>query len=267
MDYIRKRDLVHSEPLRLTFSAIAWTAGPSLGVYLNRQGGPGAAEALSALSAGALIAYFWFLRMRENPAVAAATRPPPAPLGSIRRFVEQPRLRLAWILPFGRSCWWAMFFVYPPIYMVDAGLPQAGALLVSVANALLLLTPLVGRLAARIGLRRPMIVSFAVAGLSTILAAVFFASPILVAAAMLVGALACSALDAMGNIPFMRSVRPFERPQMTTVFRTYIDLSQLLPSAVFAVLLSLFDLRAVFVATGLWMLAEALIARYLPRRF
>jgi hypothetical protein len=53
---------------------------------------------------------------------------------------------------------------------------------------------------------------------------------------------------------------------MTTVFRTYIDLSELLPSALFAVLLSFFGLASVFATTGVLMLAIGLTARLLPRR-
>ena len=52
---------------------------------------------------------------------------------------------------------------------------------------------------------------------------------------------------------------------MTTVFRTYIDLSELLPSALFALLLTFFGLESVFAATGVAMLAIGLFARYLPR--
>jgi hypothetical protein len=72
-------------------------------------------------------------------------------------------------------------------------------------------------------------------------------------------------LDGLGNIPFLRAVKPFERPQMATVFRTYIDLSDLLPAALYSVLLSFFDIRVVFLAAGLWMLVAAAVARHLPR--
>ena len=72
-------------------------------------------------------------------------------------------------------------------------------------------------------------------------------------------------LDGLGNIPFLRAVRPFERPQMATVFRTYIDLSDLLPAALYSLLLTFFDIRAVFFAAGLWMLVSAAVARHLPR--
>lgn len=79
---------------------------------------------------------------------------------------------------------------------------------------------------------------------------------------------ACGAvtLDALGGIPFMRFVHPYERPQMTSVYRTYIDMSDLLSAALFSLLLSHFDLRAVFIASGLFALGAALVARQLPRR-
>jgi hypothetical protein len=54
---------------------------------------------------------------------------------------------------------------------------------------------------------------------------------------------------------------------MTSVFRTYMELSQLLPAAAFAVVLTAFPIQAVFVLLGGYLLVSALIARYLPRRF
>ncbi|MFZ5790550.1 MAG: MFS transporter [Pseudomonadota bacterium] len=267
MDYIRRRDLVRSEPLKLMFSAGAWTLGPGLGVWLYGHAGPGTAEALSAASALLLLIYFWYLRISENPAVAAATRPPPNPFAAIRRFVSQPRLRLGWFIPFGRSCWWAMFFVYPALYMVQAGKGElAGALLVSAGNAMLFATPLFGRVAARIGIRRPIIGAFVGLGALTILAGLLYDQPWLAAAALLAGSAFCCVLDSFGNIPYMRAVRPLERPQMTTVFRTYIDLSDLLPQAFYSLLLSFFDVRAVFFACGLFMLVEAAVALNIPKK-
>ena len=80
-------------------------------------------------------------------------------------------------------------------------------------------------------------------------------------------AAACGAvtLDALGGIPFMRFVHPYERPQMTSVYRTYIDMSDLVSAAAFWLLLNLFDLQAVFIASGLFALGMALVARQLPR--
>jgi MFS family permease len=267
MDYIRRRDLVRSEPLRLMFSAAAWTVGPALGVWLYNEVGHGVAEFLSAASCAVLLVYFWYLRLTENPAVAAATRPPPNPIASIRRFLAQPRLLLGWFVPFSRSCWWAMYFVYPPLFLVQAGKGDfAGALLVSLGNAMLFVTPLFGRLAQRTGIRRPIIIGFIGLGLLTTAAGFLHGWPWIAAAVLLAGSAFCCLLDAFGNIPYMRAVRPLERPQMTTVFRTYIDLSDLVPQAFYSVLLSFFDIRAVFFACGLFMFVAAAVALKIPRK-
>jgi hypothetical protein len=90
--------------------------------------------------------------------------------------------------------------------------------------------------------------------------------PWVVAACLAAGAIGAVTLDGLANIPFMRAVHPYERPQMTTVFRTYIDSADLLSAALYAVLLGYFDLRAVFCATGLGLIAVSFVARLLPRR-
>ncbi|HUL09979.1 MAG TPA: MFS transporter [Candidatus Acidoferrum sp.] len=270
MDYIRRRDLVHSEPLKMMLSATAWCTGPFLGVFLNTQIGRGTGEAVTVVSGALVLCYFWYLRIQDNPAVAAATQPPPNPIASIRRFLAQPRLLLGWFIPFGRSCWWGMFAVYPPIYLVQTFGSERGGLwgaaVVSVGNGLLFGAPLAGRLAARIGLRRPIIGAYVGLGLLTLAAGLLTAWPPAVIFCLLTAACGAVTLDALGGIPFMRFVHPYERPQMTSVYRTYIDMSDLLSSATFSLLLSHFDLPAVFIAMGLFALGMALVARQLPRR-
>jgi hypothetical protein len=53
---------------------------------------------------------------------------------------------------------------------------------------------------------------------------------------------------------------------MTGVFSTYRDMSQLLPPALFAILLRFLPVHAVFAVAGLWMLTVAWLCRYIPRR-
>jgi hypothetical protein len=52
---------------------------------------------------------------------------------------------------------------------------------------------------------------------------------------------------------------------MTSVFRTYIEASQLLPAAAYAAVLTVAPLPAVFVVLGLVLLVSAWYARYLPK--
>ena len=103
-------------------------------------------------------------------------------------------------------------------------------------------------------------------GLITIAMALAMEVPLLGAAVILIAAFFTASIDGAGNLPFLRAVRPLERPEMTTVFATYRDAGQLLPPGVFSVLLKVFELPAVFLATGGGFLVLACLARYIPRK-
>jgi MFS family permease len=267
MDFIPRHQMIRSEPLRLFSSCLPWGLGPWIGVELYQHFGVAATSALSFAAYAALMVYFWYLRLSDNPAVAAATRPPPNPFASLQRFVAQPRLMLGWAIAFGRSAWWSMFFVYPTLYLRNSAVDDSwtGAL-TGAGNLLLLLTLPIGWMAQRTGIRRPIVIAFLCAGGLTLLTSVTWNVVPLTALLLLAGAVFVVALDALGNIPFMRAVRSYERPQMTALFRTYIDLGDLLPGLVYLTLQGYFDLRSVFIASGLLTLAAGLVAARLPRR-
>jgi MFS family permease len=266
MDYIHKRDLVRSEPRKFLFSAAAWTIGPSLGVFLQTQIGEWSPYVLSGLFSLLLLANFWRLRLRDDPAVSRATKPPPNPFASIGRFMRQPRLRLAWAIAFARSCWWGIFLNYLPLVIVSSGVdPEIGGLMVSCGNAMLFLTPLWGRIGARFGLRASIAGAFAVAGGAAAAAFLMAPFPLLAAVIMTSGALGATCLDALGTIPFLRAVHPYERPQMVTVYRTNQDAADFVTNTALSVLLSLFALPVVFLAAAVTALALAIVSRHLPR--
>ncbi|MCI0430163.1 MAG: MFS transporter [Rhodospirillales bacterium] len=263
-DLVGRRELVRAEPLRLAFSAAAWTIGPFLGVWMQGRWGIGSAAAGSAACALAMLVYFTHLRLGER--IPRSSQPlPVAPWSTIRRFLSQPRLRLGWTIPFGRSCWWSVLFTYGPIAMVSGGAGEkAGAALVSLSNALLFFSPFFGRVGARLGLRLTIILSFVLLSLATLVAGLV-EGPYWMMALLLIASVFATQLDAVGNIPFLRAVRGAERAEMVTVFRTYIDLSDLIPVAIFTVLLRWLPVETVFVVLGLAMLIFAALARYVPR--
>src|SRR5690606_6297425 len=111
MDWIRKKELVRSESLRMAFATAAWTLGPALGVWLYTEWGVWAAHGWAAAWACVLAAVFWYLRIAEGTPIRSGRVKPANPLGNVARFLEQPRLRLAWLIAFGRSCFWSTFFI------------------------------------------------------------------------------------------------------------------------------------------------------------
>ena len=267
MEYIPKHRLVRSESLKLTLGTLAWTLGPSIGVWLYVRYGFVAPYLWSSAWALLLIALFWSLRLAGNPAIQRGRLRPVNPIANIRRFVAQPRLRLAWLIAFGRSCYWMTFYIYAPILMVVTGEGKlAGGLIVSAGSALLAFSIFWGRLGLRLGVRRVVVLAFLSAGVAALLTGFSGEEhPWISALLLLAGVNFAVALDAVGSVPYLRSVHAFERPQMTAVYRTNLDLSELLPPLVYAIILGFTGLGGVFVALGLFCGLCAYVSwRHLP---
>lgn len=271
MDYVKKRDLARIEPLKYAVSGFAWAGGPLAGILLFEHAGPWVAYGVAAGFTALALLYFWYLRVSDNPVVALATASSPKPFkvaSYLPRFFRQPRLRLAWIIGFGREAWWGLLIVYGPILVVQAGGSDSLAgTLVAAANGMMFFALLFGWLGRRYGIRRVLMGGFVAAGVLTIITALpFIASHVwLVFFLLLAGSIAVAAVDSVGNVPFMRAVRARERPEMTMVYSTYSDASSVVPSAAYSALLTVFPLTSIFVATGIAMFAFARVSRHVPR--
>ncbi len=269
LDNIRRQDLARVEPIRLSMSAISWTAGPGLGVWLYVNYGSWGTQAAVIASLAVLMAVFWYLRLSDKgAALPSGTLQPFNPLANVRRFTSQPRLVLAWFVAFGRSCFWATFMIYGPLLIVESGLGKGmSGLVISASQALLLAAYWSGSLARRYGVRTVLAGSFCLASVASLGAGIAGTdAPYVAIVLLLVGALAGSALDGVGGIPFLRAVRPHERQRMTAVYRTSIEFSDLIPPFIFAFALLRFEIGVVFVVLGLWLGVMGFVTwRYLPR--
>ena len=238
-----------------------------LGVFLKTNLAHWAPFAASIAAAVLVLAYFWFLRLADDPAVRPMKKAPANPIRYLPKFFGQPRLRLSWLLAVGRSGWWSMYFVYAPIYVVSVGFSEAfGGAIVSMATATMFVVPLWGWAGRRFGLRRLLIVGYGLSAMATLGVAFGSGLPWLGAAVLVLAGFATGIIDGAGNLPFMRAVHPPERPEMTAVFMTYRDTAQMVPPGVFALLLRVFDLPAVFLAAGAAMIYMAGLSRHIPRR-
>lgn len=267
LDHIRPKVLTRFEPLRMLFTGTAWVIAPVLGIYLGKYGASWLPFIASGGFALILLGYFWFLRITESPILAPHTSSTTNPLYFVRRYFSQPRLVLAWFLAVGRSGWWTMFFVYAPIYAVTAGMDaEAGGWIVSAGSASLFIVTFWGWIGRRFGLRRLLVWGYATVGLFTIAVGIAAETPWLGITMLLFACLAASAVDGAGNVPFLRAVRSRERSGMTAVYSSNRDIARLIIPGIFALVLNLYTLPAVFITSGLIMLTMAIYARYIPRR-
>ncbi|WP_420857308.1 MFS transporter [Marivivens marinus] len=266
LDYIARVDLGQNESLRLVYSAVPWSAGPVLGVWLMNLWAP--LPFLAAAGFGiALLAAFWALRLGDGKQITRARAPAPNPVAYLGRFVKQPRLVAGWLFAVIRSCGWWVFIVYLPIFCIENGLgDQAGAVALSLANGLLFISGAFLRLVRRLGVRRSVQGSFIGAGALFLVGALAAGWPWIAFGALLTASVLLVMLDVCGSLPFLMAVKPSERTEMAAVYASYRDVSGILTPAIAWAVLLVLPLSGVFGATALGMaVAAGLAGRIHPR--
>jgi hypothetical protein len=131
---------------------------------------------------------------------------------------------------------------------------------------MLLWSPLVLRASQRVGVRTMLIVGFALIVTSLVLLTVIGEPRTLGVPAWLLGAAGGGTLDVLGNIPFMRLVKPRERTAMTAVFTTWREMSFLLAPLLAAGVLLIWPLWMLYPVLAVFAMVGAGAASTLPRR-
>jgi MFS family permease len=267
MDYVGKKELIFTESRRLLYTGIAWMIGPMLGLWLWQETGRWAPLLLSACSTAGMLVYFWYLRLGHNEVIQKAKRPSVNIFKIIPRYFSQSALRIAYFITLSRSIFWMTVFIYGPIYVVEAGMSNwvVGAFL-SIVSSLLIISPLIRRLASRFG-TRPVIVS-ALWSTGIAMIALFLigeARPIGLVFWVL-AAVGGAIVDVLGNIPFMRLVKPRERTEMTMIFSTWREGSQLLTPLLVSAVLLLAPFEVYYLVLAAILISAGSVATYLPRR-
>jgi len=267
MDYIGKRELIFTETRRLLYAGMVWMVGPSLGLWLWEDYVAWSPFVLALATAGGMLAFFWYLRLGGGSAIRPAKTRPQGLLRIIPRYFKQRALRIAYWITMTRSIFWVSLFIYGPIYVVEAELPiwVAGALL-SLASALLMIGPLIRRLATRFGTRLMIVVALVLSGASMLALYLIGEARPIGLLFWLSASLGGVTLDVLGNIPFMRLVKPRERTEMTMIFSTWREGSQLLTPLLVSLVLLLAPFEYFYLLLASLLLAAAGTATFLPRR-
>ncbi|HPE60565.1 MAG: hypothetical protein KDI15_10685 [Thiothrix sp.] len=267
MDYITKQHLALNESRRMLYTGAAWLTGPFLGTWLWNQGWHTHPFILSVTSALLMVTFFWWLRLGHNQILSAARSRSLSPFKAVPRYFSQKRLRIAYSITLTRATFWVTLFIYGPIYVVEAGLPGwlAGAFL-SLVSGFLFLSPLVRRASERFGTRTVIMAALTLAGSSMFMLGVLGQPRPAGLVFWCTAALGCACLDVLGNIPFMRMVKPYERTDMTMVFSTWREMSELLTPLTITLVTLVLPFRTYYLLLGAALVGVALLAARLPRR-
>ena len=267
MEYIDKADLVSNESRRMIYNGLGWTVGPILGMWLYSSVDERLPFVVAMVMAGFTLTFFWVLRLGANPVLTQPKTRAPSPLKNIPRFFGQRYLRIAYVITLVRSMFWVTFFVYGPMYVVEAGLSRVWVgVMISAASTMLVFSPLVERSAVRFSARRVIVAGFLVTGSGMGILAGMGEARAAGVPVWLFTVTGAVALDVLGNIPFMRTVKPRERIPMTTVFSTWREVSSLGAPMVAGLVLLVAPFRIYYLVVAVLCLVTAVYSRSLPRR-
>ena len=266
LDHVGKMDFGRLESLRLVYAGLGWSLGPVTGVWLLGFW-PHAPFVLIGSAACALLAVFWRTRFDEGRMIAPAGKATSRPFTYLVRFFSQPRLVAGWTFTVIRSCGWWVYIVYVGIFAVQNGLgEQVGGIAMSLANMGLFLAPLMLRWMQRRSVRHAVRTGFFVSACCFILATLFSPLPWMTVALLILGSYFLILLDICGGLPFMMSVKPSQRTEMSAVYSSFRDVSGILSPALVWLVLHFAPVAGVFAVFGLALLAAwALAGRLHPQ--
>ena len=260
LDNVAKADFSKLETLRLFYGGIGWSGGPVTGVWLL-QYWHGAPFAVSGIAASVMLAAFWAFRMGNGRVITRAKAASPNPFVYLRRFFLQPRLVSGWSFAVIRSCGWWVFIVYVSIFAVDRGLgDKVGGIATSLANLGLFISPFMLAWMKKRTVRLAVRAGFAFGGVCFLIGAAVSPWPWATVGVLMVGAYALVWLDICGGLPFLMSVKPSERTEMSAVYSSFRDVSGIVTPGVAWVVLHLAPVEAVFAVMGVGMFAAWAVA-------
>ncbi len=266
LDYVERAKLGRMQSLVMVYSATPWAIGPVLGVWLHDYWKP-APFLLAGSFAVMLLVAFWVLRLGNGRQITKAKRPAVNPLAFLGRFFAQPRLIAGWAFAVIRSTGWWVYVVYLPYFCIEQGLGnKVGGMALSVSNAMLFASPFMLALVRRAGVRVSVRAAFGLCGAMFVISALVAPLPWLTVAAMMLASVLLVMLDVVGGLPFLMSVKPSERTEMSAVYSSFRDVSSILTPGAAWLVLAVAPTAAIFAVCGAGMaLGWAVAGRMHPR--
>jgi MFS family permease len=265
MDYIDRVKLGECQALQLFYSGAAWTIGPFLGISLMTWWKP-APFIVSGIASILLLIVFWVYRLGDGKSIQRGATEQPNPFAYLFRFLHQPRLVAGWTFAVLKSCGWWVYILYLPIFAVESGHSEAlGGALLSLSNAFLFLTPLIIK-TMRGRVRLAISIGFFGSGCMFLLAGINPGAASISIVLLVVASAFLILLDVVAGLPFLMAVRPSQRTEMSAVYSTYRDASNVLTPGVASLVLLVAPLKAIFGVTAASFFTCVLIAGKLHPR-
>lgn len=268
-DHSTLEDLPVEEGRYYLFSNLGWLIGPLLAGYTARFAGTEAVFAVVAAIFLGAVAYMWRIHLSGRP-VLTATNVDLAgtkPWRAVREFLRHARLRDIFALSLALEFWWVITAVYIPLAVIELGFGAdiVGWVIAGGIVPLVLFEMWVGKLAARNGVRRYLVLGFGILGVGAVSFAVFGFLPEVLLFLFAAVNLGAAFVEPLVDTYFFEVTTEEEGDRYFGMFNSADPMAALLaPLAGAAVLTVGLGLNAVWLLTAAVMTAALALALRLP---
>ncbi len=244
-----------NEGVIYTASNIAWLFGPLIAGFIANRYGLNKVFLFAVIILIFSFSLFHFFKVKDNHKVKKIDK---NILRVAKDFFSGKERRLAYVLGGGVNFWWALIYIYMPIYIIEHGLGDIvlGVFLAAIVVPLILFEYYFSRIAGRIGFKKIFFMGYFILGVCAVLCFVFN-TPYVILGLLVLASVGASMIEPTTEAYFFDIVSVKQRDRFYGPYNTAIEVGAFKATAVAAVILLFlpFEYIFLFFALGTFTLA------------
>jgi MFS family permease len=253
-DKSRKSYLSENEGIVYSFNNLAWIIGPFIAtLFLIKLGH----SSIFALSGFLIFIAFFFFKISNIKDKNVSKKIHNHPIQNFLEFFKNRDRVMAYIMSVGVSLWWAMVYLYIPLFMINAGIDEKfiGIFFVAVASPLILSEYIFSKLAGIHGAKRFFLMGYLFVSVIAILCFVFISNIYLVLGLLVLGSFGMAMVEPITEAYFFDIIKKGkDAERFYGPYNTSLETGLIVGKIAPAILLIFFSFKYIFPMFSIFML-------------
>jgi len=255
-DKTKRNHISENEGIVYTLLNLSWLIAPVLAGFVSNKYGMRSVFILGSVIFFSAFIFFKLFKIKDSRRTKKIDRNPLKPLISF--FKKKERI-YTYFLGGGISFWWALIYIYMPIYIFESGFGEEfiGYFLGAVTIPLIFTEYYFAKLAGKKGFKKIFIIGYFILAISAL--SVFFISNIyLILLILAMASFGAGMLEPTTEAHFFDIVNKNQRDKFYGPYNTAIDLNAFLGTSLSAVILLFLPFKFIFLLFSVAMFALVL---------
>ncbi|MFA4952624.1 MAG: MFS transporter [Candidatus Pacearchaeota archaeon] len=258
-DKTPNQDVSKNEATIYTLLNLAWLISPLIAGYIAQRYGFGPVFILTSALALLSIFSFTFFKIRDNRKTKKIDY---NVFKLLVNFFSKKERAIIYLLHGAVNFWWALIYIYIPIYLVDNGYSGflVGLFLSMIVLPLVFLESFFGRIASKKGFKKLFFTGYLIIGVLSILS-FFMPNFYYVLVLLVLASVGVSMLEPTTEAYFFDIIKESQRDKYYGIYNTAVDTGHLLGTFSSAILLLFFPFKYLFILFAIVMFIMLFLSR------